>query len=456
MTDILKYLPDKSDFPKGVYWEVRLEVQNITAINVKNGEAETITQSDTERGNVRVLDNGGWGFSSFSKFDDVPANIQKAADFAKSVGGGDAKIIELPPIEDKITAPCERHPNGVPLSEKLDTALGYDAALREHPRADLTDITYSDTVTRTVFLNSDGRLIDTEEIFTLGVLRLLGKVNGVPETAYESFRYRGGFEEFTSCGSFVPEIYKRLDGLLSAEDAKGGTYNCIIDPKLTGVFAHEAFGHTSEADFFYRDKKQQEVMKIGNRLGSDAVSIIDDATLDPRFCGSYAFDDEGVEGKRTVLLENGILKEHLHSRMTAAMMHEELTGNARCINVSHPPVVRMSNTYIEPGEATYEELLKELDDGLLIVDSRGGSGGEEFTFSAGMGYLVENGKVTKPVKNLTVSGNLFTTLKNITACSNKMEMLNPGGGCGKAGQAPLPVGLGGPYIMIKDALIGGR
>lgn len=456
MTDILKYLPDKSGFPKGVYWEARLERQNVTAINIKNGEVETVTQSDTERGNVRVLDNGGWGFSSFSAFEDVPANIAKAAAFAKSVGGGDAKIIELSPVEDKITALCERHPNDVPLSVKLDTALGYDAALREHPRADLTDITYSDTVTRTVFLNSDGRLIDTEEIFTLGMLRLLGKVNGVPESAYEGFRLRSGFEEFTAFEKEIPDIFNRLDDLLIAEDAKGGKYNIVMDPKLTGVFAHEAFGHTSEADFFYRDKKQQEVMKIGNRLGSDAVSIIDDATLDPRFCGSYAFDDEGVEGKRTVLLENGILKEHLHSRMTAAMMHEELTGNARCINVSHPPVVRMTNTYIEAGEAAYEDLLKELGDGLLVVDSRGGSGGEEFTFSAGIGYLVENGKVTKPVKNLTVSGNLFTTLKNITACSNEMKMFNPGGGCGKAGQMPLPVGLGGPYVMIRDALIGGR
>ncbi|MCP4230605.1 MAG: TldD/PmbA family protein [bacterium] len=456
MKDLLDFLPDKSGFPKGVYWEVRLERRNVTSINVKNGEAETITRNDTDRGNVRVLDKGGWGFSSFSRFDDVPKYVKKASGFARSVGGGDAKVIELPSVEKKITAPYERHPDEVPFSEKLDTTLAYDAALREHPKADLTEVNYTDTVTRTVFLNSDGRLIDKEEIFTLGVLRLLGKVNGVPESAYRGFRHRGGFEEFAGCGHLMPKVFKRLDDLLTAEDASGGKFDIIIDPILTGVFAHEAFGHTSEADFFYRDKKQQEVMKIGNRLGSDAVSIIDDATMDPKYCGSYAYDDEGVEGKRTVLLENGILKEHLHSRMTAAMMKEEVTGNARSINVSHPPVVRMTNTFIEPGEASYEELLEELGDGLLVVDSRGGSGGEEFTFSAGIGYLVENGEVTKPLKNLTVSGNLFTTLKNITACSNEIEMHNPGGGCGKAGQAPLPVGLGGPYVMIKDALIGGR
>jgi TldD protein len=116
----------------------------------------------------------------------------------------------------------------------------------------------------------------------------------------------------------------------------------------------------------------------------------------------------------------------------------------------------MTNTYIEAGEISYDDLLDELGDGILVKGSRGGMGGENFTFSAEMGYYIEDGKITKPIKNFTLTGNLFETLKNIRYCSDNVELFSTSGGCGKREQMPLPVGFGGPYVMVENALIGGR
>jgi len=456
MKSLKDYLPDRGDFPAADFWEVRLEAEAQTSIRVKNGAVEAINRRDTDRGNVRVLYRGGWGFSSFNDRGDVRRHVARAFDFARSVGGGDARVGELGPGEASVAARFERHPRDVPLAEKLDAARSYDELVRRHPRVDSAEVMYEDTVRNSVFLNAEGRLLEAEQVFSRGIVRATGKANGVPESHAASYRYRAGFEAFLELGGEIPEMLAGLEEQLAAEDARGGAYDVIANPKLAGVFAHEAFGHTSEADHFYRDPQKAEVMRLGRTLGSPAISIVDDPTLDPKQAGSLAYDDEGVEGKRTVLLRDGVLTGHLHDRMTAAMLGEELTGNARALTAAYPPIVRMTNTLIEPGEATLEELLREMGTGLLVKDSRGGTGGENFTFSARVGYVVENGKLTKPVKNFTLNGNLFTTLKNIAACSNEQEWFSTAGGCGRGEQYPLGVSFGGPHVWIRGALIGGR
>jgi TldD protein len=456
MKNLKDYLPDAGDFPAVDFWEVRLETEAQTSIRVKNGAVEAVNQRDVNRGNVRLLYRGGWGFSSFNDHGDARGHIARAYDFARSVGGGDAKVVLLGPAEAKVAGRYERHPDDVPLAEKLQAVRSYDELVRRHPRVESAEVTYEDTVRTTAYLNAEGRLVEVEQVFSRGIVRATGKANGVPESHAASYRYRAGFEAFLRLGDELPEMLQGLEEQLAAEDARGGTYDVIANPKLAGVFAHEAFGHTSEADHFYRDPREAEVMRLGRTLGSPAISIVDDPTLDPKQAGSLAYDDEGVEGRRTVLLREGVLTGHLHDRTTAAMLGEGLTGNARALHAAFPPLVRMTNTLIEPGAATLEELLHEMGRGLLVNDSRGGTGGENFTFSARVGYVVENGKPTKPVKNFTLNGNLFTTLKNIVACSAKQEWFSTAGGCGRGEQYPLGVSFGGPHVWIRGALIGGR
>jgi len=456
MKDLRDYLPGSADFPAVDYWEVRLEAEAQTTVKVKNGEVEAITRQEFPRGNVRVLVRGGWGFSSFNRFEDVRAHVGRAVDFARSVGGGDAGVVPLAPQEAELRARYDQHPDEVPLAKKLEVARSYDELLRAHAAVATAEVLYEDTVRNKVFANSEGSVIRKEEVAARGAVIATGKADGVPETHSESYRYRAGFEAFEALGEAIPAMLAELEEQLAAVDARGGTYNVVINPKIAGVFAHEAFGHTSEADHFYRDPQLSEVMRLGRTMGSEAITIVDDATLDPKLAGFLEYDDEGVPGSRTVLLDRGILTGHLHSRTTAARMGGRLTGNARALNASFPPLVRMTTTLIEPGEATEEDLLRELGEGLLVKDSRGGSGGENFTFNARVGYLVENGKPTRPVKNFTLTGNLFTTLKNVVACSNRQEEYSTAGGCGRGDQFPLPVSFGSPYVLIKDALIGGK
>jgi TldD protein len=184
------------------------------------------------------------------------------------------------------------------------------------------------------------------------------------------------------------------------------------------------------------------------------MNIVDGAAV-PGLRGSYKYDDEGVRATRTCLIKEGVLVGRLHSRETAAKMGEGVTGNARALNYTFMPIVRMTNTFIEPGKASFEELISEIKEGVYCKNWYGGmTSMEMFTFSAGEAYMIHNGKIAEMLRPVQLSGNLFTTLENIDAIGNDLDM-NQGGGCGKGGQMPLPVSNGSPHIRILKCLLGG-
>jgi len=196
------------------------------------------------------------------------------------------------------------------------------------------------------------------------------------------------------------------------------------------------------------------IMTLGRRFGGKQLNIIDDATI-PGLRGSYKYDDEGMPATRTSLIQDGILVGRLHSRETAARMGEKLTGNARAINYLFPPIVRMTNTFIEPGASCFKEMLEGIKEGVYVKDWYGGTTSlEMFTFSAGEAYMIRDGKLEEMLRPVVLTGNVFVTLDNIDAIGNDLNM-NQGGGCGKAGQSPLPVSNGSPHIRIRHCLLGG-
>jgi len=243
-------------------------------------------------------------------------------------------------------------------------------------------------------------------------------------------------------------------GLLSAPQVKGGEYTVVLDPVLAGVFVHEAFGHLSESDFVYENEQLRQIMTLGKQFGSTELNIVDGASI-PGLRGSYKYDDEGVPATKTYLIREGKLVGRLHSRETAAKMNEEPTGNARAISYRHPPIVRMTNTYIEPGVASFNDIISDIQEGVYAKNWYGGmTSMEMFTFSAGEAYMIRNGKVAELLRPVVLTGNVFTTLNNIEAIGNDLEM-NQGGGCGKGAQSPLPVSNGSPHIRIGHCLVGG-
>jgi predicted Zn-dependent protease len=225
---------------------------------------------------------------------------------------------------------------------------------------------------------------------------------------------------------------------------------------MTGVFTHEAFGHTIEADGYANDPKAASVLRLGRRLARPILNIFDSGTtLGAR--GHLVFDDEGVRAGETQVLTEGVITAHLHSRETAGILGEEPTGNARAISYQFQPIVRMRNTYIGPGTSSFDDLISDIDDGIYVINSGGGSTDhEKFQFLAQYGRRIQKGKLGSLVRDISLLGNLFKTLWSIDGVGNDFSTPDGAGGCGKAGQFPLPVTHGGPHVRIRRCMVGGK
>ncbi|OIP25960.1 MAG: hypothetical protein AUK39_05800 [Dehalococcoidia bacterium CG2_30_46_19] len=323
------------------------------------------------------------------------------------------------------------------------------------PQIQDSRIGYQDVNRKVIFANSEGSYIEQDKPDLALRVTAIARRNGEIQQAGLSLGSVGDFSAIENLHDEVKEVAKRAAALLHAPQAKGGEYTVILDPIIAGVFAHEAFGHLSEADFVYQNEPLRQVMVLGKRFGGKHLNIVDDATI-PGLRGSYRYDDEGTPASKTYLIHEGILVGRLHSRETAARMGEKPTGNARAINYLFPPIVRMTNTFIEPGGTSFEEMLGEIKDGVYVRDWYGGTTSlEMFTFSAGEAYMIRDGKLAELLRPVVLTGNVFVTLGNIDAIGNDLGM-NQGGGCGKGGQSPLPVSNGSPHIRIRHCVIGGR
>ena len=305
------------------------------------------------------------------------------------------------------------------------------------------------------FLNSLGSYIEQERADITLRLTIIATEGSEVQQVGLSLGSKGDFSSIQGLQQRVEQMSQRAVELLSAPRVKGGEYTVVLDPVLAGVFVHEAFGHLSEADFVYENDRLRQIMTLGRKFGSKELNIVDTATI-PQLRGSYKYDDEGVPATKTYLIRQGELVGRLHSRETAAKMGEEPTGNARAINYRYPPIVRMTNTYIEPGSASFDDIIGDIKEGVYAKNWYGGTTSMEmFTFSAGEAYMIRNGKLAETLRPVVLTGNVFTTLMNIDAIGNDLEM-NQGGGCGKGEQMPLPVANGSPHIRIRQCLIGGR
>ena len=228
----------------------------------------------------------------------------------------------------------------------------------------------------------------------------------------------------------------------------------ILNPDLTGVFTHEAFGHFSEADLIEDAPSMRERLTLGALLGNEKVSITDDPTL-PGQLGFYRYDDEGVAVRPTALLRRGVLVGRLHSRRTAAAFGDPVSGHCVAEDYRYAPIIRMGTIYLEPGEKSFQELLFDLQDGLYLVNALGGqTSGENFTFGAEYGYRVRGGRVQEMVRDINISGNLYQTLQRITGVGLDLT-LSRTGGCGK-GQLNVRSCHGGPHVLMEQMVIGGR
>jgi len=436
------------------YIEAHLEESQASHIVYRGRELDSIGRSEAVGGNVRAMVKGGWGFVSFNNLEDLRGRVEMAIRQAKLVGREKSQLATVSPVVDRVSAEVDRDPVAIPLAEKKQILDEYNEIVWRKPEIQTSTIGYSDSRKKAIFLSSLGSYIEQERADINLRIAAVAAREGDVQQAGLSVGSRGDLTSIRQLHQEVEHLSHHVVALLSAPKAKGGEYTVVLDPVLAGVFVHEAFGHLSESDFVYENDRVRELMALGKQFGSRELNIVDTATL-PGLRGSYKYDDEGVPATRTYLIREGKLVGRLHSRETAAKMEEQPTGNARAISYRYPPIVRMTNTYIEPGTVSFEDMVGDIKEGIYAKNWYGGTTSMEmFTFSAGEAYMIRNGKIAESLRPVVLTGNVFDTLKNIDAIGNDLDM-NQGGGCGKGGQMPLPVSNGSPHIRLRRCLVGG-
>jgi TldD protein len=441
--------------PRADYLEARFEESQTSHITYRGKELESIGRSTATGGNARALVKGGWGFTSFNSFDKLSDRLSLAVEQARSVGSGKSNLAPVAAVVDSVPSGVAQNPVEIPLADKKRLLDEYNEIIWSVPQIQTSSIGYSDSRKKVIFLSSEGSFITQERADVTLRLTAIAAKDGEVQQVGLSLGSRGEFSAIQGLHEQVKEMARNAVALLTAPQAKGGEYTVVLDPILAGVFVHEAFGHLSESDFVYENDRMREIMVLGKQFGSERLNVVDSAA-EPGLRGSFKYDDEGVRSVKTYLIREGKLVGRLHSRETAARMNESPTGNARAINYRYPPIVRMTNTYIEPGAVSFNDMIADIKEGIYTKNWYGGmTSMEMFTFSAGEAYMIRRGKIAEALRPVMLTGNVFSTLKNIDAIGNDLDM-NQGGGCGKGGQMPLPVSNGSPHIRIQRCLVGGK
>jgi len=439
------------------YAEVHLEETTRTSVQYLGKELENIGTTDEVGGNVRAFHKGGWGFVSFNDAKNLPAYVREACRQAKLVGGGNsAGLAEVEPVQDEVKVQLDDDPRKIDLAEKERLMRKYNEIIFKHSKIQTSNVRYEDVAMQRTFANTTGAFIVEERMYCGTGYSATAKEGANVQFSFGRSGGTLGWNTVLGREQDVENITREAVELLKASKPEAGVYTVIADPSLAGVFAHEAFGHLSESDFIYQNERFQKIMTLGKRFGVEALSIVDDGSI-PGERGSFKYDDEGVPARKNHLIKDGILVGRLHNRETAGKMKEQITGNARAISYRYAPIVRMTNTYIEPRDWSFEKLLQDTGHGIYAIDALGGMTElEMFTFSAAKAYLIRDGKLGPMLRDVILSGNVFETLKHIDAIGNDLKLYGGLGGCGKGDQVPLPVADGSPHIRIRNVVIGGK
>jgi len=355
--------------------------------------------------------------------------------------------------------PLEKLLTSVPFEARLPLVQSTnDKCFALSPLIVKVNAGFVDEQKRVMVVTSDG--VKSEDLLPLNYLfaSVVAEKQGRRETAWWNL---GGRKNFSYYGPKVIDDVARkvVDNVLILFDAvqpPAGEMPVVLGPGITGILLHEAIGHGMEADFNRKGISTYSSM-IGKKVAEPFVTIIDDGT-NPELAGSLNVDDEGTPGQKTVLVENGILRSYMHDKISAKHYQVKPTGNGRRQSYQHYVIPRMRNTYMLPGPATPEEVIKSAGNGIYVQDVSNGQvkiGEGDFAFYVSQGRMIENGKLTAPIKDVNIMGNGPKMLKNVTMVANNLEMHQGGaGGCGKDGQG-VRVGFGLPTTLVKSMTVGG-
>ena len=443
------------------YAELRLVSETTNSVTLKDGKLERAIPGQQVGVTMRILADGAWGVHSTSDYKSIDSQVESTVKLARAVASRRTSkqprvgLAEVPIIEDEIHWKSKKDVRDTDLQTRIELMLAIDREARDHDDIVSTSTGWSDEHIHTELITSEGM----NRVWSFQRSLIHGMVTARNETGVVSYRMRhggeGGLELIEECDLGGMGETARISALrlLGAERAPSGRMPLVADRDLTGVYIHEALGHPCEADLVAAGDSCLEG-RLGQKIGSDICTVVDDPTMRGGY-GCYPIDDEGVDTRPKNLIVNGVLTEYLNHRETAYRYDLEPNGGARAQDGLHHPLVRMSNTVIQGGtHKDLDELIEDIDFGIYACGSRGGqvdTGRGSFQFAAQEAWIIENGSLARPVKDVSVSGMTLEILKNVDGLSKDARLASPGF-CGK-GQT-VPVGDGGPLMRISEALVG--
>ena len=444
----------------GEYADLYFEYLASTSIGMDESIVKSATEGVTLGVGIRVIagERTGYAYS-----DDLgPEKIRKAARTAARIAKGPASIAKASFEETgkHNLYPMIHAPSETGLEERADLVKRADAAARAYdPRVFLVQAMYADSLRHVLVATSDGRLsFDRQPMARLSVTALARGKDGAPQHGHSGGGGRVTLDFFQGEKSpehFAREAARQAIVQLGAAEAPAGEMTVVLGPGWPGILLHEAVGHGLEADF---NRKGVSAFsgRIGERVASPLCTVIDNGTIGNRR-GSLNVDDEGVPTQNNVLIENGVLRGYLQDQLSARLMKSASTGSGRRESYQHMPMPRMTNTYMLGGEDDPADIIRSVPKGLYCATFSGGqvditSG--NFVFSATESYLIEGGKITRPVRGASLIGNGPEALKYVSMVGNDLQLDEGIGVCGKEGQH-VPVGVGIPTLKIERMTVGG-
>ncbi|GEA19174.1 TldD/PmbA family protein [Moorella sp. E306M] len=440
----------------GDFAEIFLERRRTTSISCEDNKIERVISGLDQGAGIRVIagENTAYGYSNDLSRESL---IQTATLVGKALPSRpQPREISFKRPQAQVEFTIKKRPDQVPVAEKVALVQRANEAARAVDKR-ITQVTvgYGDVIQEVTIANSDGILVDDERVRCRFVVNAVATDGKIIQTGFESAGGHQGWELFESVNpeEKAQQAARRAVMMLEARPAPAGKMPVVMAGEAGGTMIHEACGHGLEADLV---QKQLSVYagKKGQKVASDLITVIDDPTIPGKY-GSYRFDDEGMPGQKTVLIENGILKDYMYDYLTARKENRRSTGNGRRESYQDRPIPRMTNTFIAPGKDDPEAILRETKHGLLVKRMGGGqvnTTNGDFVFDVAEGYLIQDGKIGPAVRGATLTGNGPEVLKIIDRVGSDLGFSL--GTCGKDGQG-VPVGDAQPTIRIPEMVVGG-
>jgi TldD protein len=441
----------------GDFAEVFVEDRVASGITLDDRKVEDLTSGHDRGAGIRVVVGETTGFAHTADLSE--AGLIAAAEAASAVarqGGGGNRTVALQERRSRAPERIEILPQDVAKATKVELLFRADDVARAKSSS-VVQVTaaYGDSRRRTQIANSDGLLTGDQRVRTRFSVVCVAAGDAGMQTGYEVLAKTLGFELFDlrSVEDVASEAARRAVAKLQARPAPSGVVPIVLEKGSGGVLFHEACGHGLEADHIVKDTSVYAGRR-GELVASPLVTLVDDGTVGPEW-GCMAVDDEGRPAQRNVLIENGILTDYMWDFLRARKSGRESSGNGRRESYRHLPMVRMTNTFLVAGSDEPASIIADTPQGVYVAHLGGGqvnTATGDFTFGMTEAYLIENGRITEPIRDANLIGNGPDILSKIDAVGNDFDM-NPGT-CGKDGQQ-VPVGCGQPTLRITGVTIGG-